>query len=55
MFVHLDQVDEAGHEYGFAPDSSEYQTAFKQALKRIERILQAIEAQAASVFCMAWF
>lgn len=43
MFLHFDQVDGAGHSFGFSPDQPEYIIAIEQVDSLLENILQAVE------------
>jgi hypothetical protein len=42
LFVHLDDVDHAGHEFDFLPSSREYAAAIDDTCERVERIRQAL-------------
>lgn|GEM_PF-2281366 len=46
LFVHLDNVDSAGHEYGHHPSARGYLRAIWQADYRIGKILEALNARA---------
>jgi len=43
MFVHLDNVDHAGHDYGYATDNSKYINAIEKTDKKIGRIVKALK------------
>ena len=45
LFVHLDDVDGAGHEHGYGPTVSPYLEAVKKADERIGRIVEALRAR----------
>lgn len=42
MFLHFDDVDHAGHSYGFSPDTSQYITAIESVDDFIAPIIQSI-------------
>jgi len=42
MFLHFDDVDHAGHSYGFSPDTSQYITAIESVDAFIAPIIQSI-------------
>ncbi len=42
MFLHFDDVDHAGHSYGFSPDTSQYITAIESVDSFIAPIIQSI-------------
>lgn len=43
MFVHLDNVDHAGHEYGYATDNLEYIKSIEKTDKKIGKIVKALK------------
>ncbi len=43
MFVHLDNVDHAGHKYGYAIDNSKYIRSIEKTDRRIGRIVKALQ------------
>ncbi|WOD43876.1 alkaline phosphatase family protein [Hwangdonia lutea] len=43
MFVHLDNVDHAGHKYGYAIDNSKYIKSIEKTDKKIGRIVKALQ------------
>ncbi|WP_418603282.1 alkaline phosphatase family protein [Hwangdonia sp.] len=43
MFVHLDNVDHAGHKYGYAIDNSKYIESIEKTDKKIGRIVKALQ------------
>jgi predicted AlkP superfamily pyrophosphatase or phosphodiesterase len=45
VFIHLDQVDDAGHQKGFSPKVAEYLAAIEQVDSHVGRILDAIRAR----------
>src|SRR5262249_57569402 len=45
VFVHFDDVDEAGHTYGFSPDVSEYVRAVERTDAHVGRLLHALRAR----------
>lgn len=45
LFVHLDDVDHAGHASGYGPQSPEYVKAIEQADQRIGRLIEAMHAR----------
>ncbi len=45
MFLHFDDVDHAGHDYGFGLETSQYANAVQVADARVGRILTAVKAR----------
>ena len=43
MFVHLDNVDHAGHKFGYAPDNSKYIRSIEKTDKKIRRIVKSLQ------------
>ena len=45
MFIHFDDVDYAGHGYGFSPDVTQYMFAIEQADTHVGAVLAALYAR----------
>ena len=45
MFIHLDEVDYAGHGYGFSPNVTQYMSAIEQADTHVGGVLAALYAR----------
>ncbi len=45
MFIHFDDVDYAGHGYGFSPDVTQYMSAIEQADTHVGTVLAALYAR----------
>ena len=45
MFIHFDDVDYAGHGYGFSPDVTQYMSAIEQADTHVGAVLAALYAR----------
>ena len=43
MFIHLDNVDHAGHKYGYAIDNKKYIKAIEETDKRVGKIIKALK------------
>jgi len=45
MFIHLDEVDHAGHTYGYGPEYEEYLKAIEIADQRVGQLISALEGR----------
>ena len=45
MFIHFDEVDHAGHTYGYGPEYEEYLKAIENADQRVGQLISALESR----------